>query len=63
MINQTLHTIKGLCNGICVLFFAAAIILQLSLIEYASVYDWRIVWLIGAGLWLAGWAIDEKIEG
>ena len=47
------------------LFFISAIILQLNFITSTSIYEpyWKLVWLIGAGIFIAGWSIDEKMEG
>jgi hypothetical protein len=62
MINQTLHTIKGLCNGLSTGLFILTICLQLipSLEPYR--HYWVICCVIGWAILISGWCINDKME-
>ena len=62
MINQTLHTIKGLCNGLSTGIFILCICIQL--IPSLEIYKpyWLISLVLGWALLISGWCINDKME-
>jgi len=62
MINQTLHTIKGLCNGLSTGIFIFSICIQLNpSLEIYKPY-WVICIVLGWIIFISGWCINDKME-
>ena len=62
MINQTLHTIKGLCNCLGTGLFIISLYLQIieSFEPYKHYYMMLLV--VGWAIVISGWCINDKME-